>query len=92
MEWITQHINVECVLYNIANSFVFIIACVRIVILQQDFPLNKESKKIEAKRIENWGEKKENDAKNLFISFAKRSEKKAKRFLFRFVSLWSEKK
>ena len=35
----------------------------------------KESEKIEAKRKE---------ANNLFISFAKRSEKEAKRFLFRF--------
>ena len=47
MEWITQHINVECVLYNIANSFVFIIACVRIVILQH-YPAEKE-KKLEKK-------------------------------------------
>ena len=43
MEWITQHINVERVLYNIANSFVFIIACVRIVILQH-YPAEKEKK------------------------------------------------
>ena len=37
----------------------------------------------ETKR-KNWSEKKRNKAKNFFFSFAKRSEKEAKLFLFRF--------
>ena len=43
-------------------------------------------KRNEAKKL------KRNEAKNYCFCFAKRSEKEAKRFLFRFVSLQSEKK
>ena len=52
--------------------------------------------KIEAKQSETFeakqSETKRNEAKNCIFSFVKRSEKEAKWFLFRFVSLRSEKK
>ena len=50
-----------------------------------------DDKKLSKKKQQYWSETIREEAKNNLFSFTKRSEKEAKRFLFRFVLLQSEK-